>query len=130
DPRDDLIPVSLGGLAGWRINDTLLNAALRGQDPERVAAFMRITGGLPPGRLGEKAFEECLSFLDSIEQRAHECHVTVSPGVREQVDADTPWGRLLGDVRGVQGHRQVVFTPSRLKPKDLLKAWIRLAALT
>lgn len=51
EPTDEL-PVELGNLERYQVGDALLHCAIRNEPDDDVAAVLRASGALPPGRLG------------------------------------------------------------------------------
>jgi exodeoxyribonuclease V gamma subunit len=130
EPRDDLIPVALGNLEGWAVRDRLLEARLEGRPVDAWAEHERATGALPPGRLADPIVAEAEEFLGELEKAAGKAGVAIAEGTRLPIDVVVPQGRIVTELSGMQGHRQVVLTASGLKAKDRLAAWVRLVLLT
>jgi exodeoxyribonuclease V gamma subunit len=129
DELSDAIPVTLNSLEVWQVGDHLLREVLAGQDPVAVMTAEQLRGTLPPFRLGELALtgvtEECQRlWARTAELRSDE---------RRTVDVDVDLGggrRLSGTVPGVYGTRVLSLGYSRLKPKQRLRTWVDLLALT
>jgi exodeoxyribonuclease V gamma subunit len=129
DELADSIPVTLNALEVWQVGDHLLREVLAGQDPVAVMTAEQLRGTLPPGGLGELALrgvtEECQKlWARTVELRA---------GERRSIDVDVDLGggrRLTGTVANVYGNRVVSLGYSRLKPKQRLRTWVDLLALS
>ncbi|HEY6533535.1 MAG TPA: hypothetical protein VIY72_14600, partial [Acidimicrobiales bacterium] len=144
DDRDDAIPLKLGGLHEWKVIDRLLSVRL-GAHPDDLAdveamweEFERRRGAVPPLAFGGAALEEARRRVDALQHRlAAELGAVAYEPVPVSLDAldaviDLPAGprRLSGTVSGVCDDLVVTVTASRLKPKDHLRSWVRVAALT
>jgi exodeoxyribonuclease V gamma subunit len=144
DDRDDAIPLKLGGLDEWKVIDRLLSVRL-GADPDELAGVEAVweeverrRGAVPPLAFGGATLEEARRRVDALQDRvAAEMAAVPFEPVPISLDAldsvvDLPAGRrrLSGTVPGVCGDLVVTVTPSRLKPKDHLRSWVRVAALT
>lgn len=144
DDRDDAIPLKLGGLDEWKVIDRLLSVRLAA-DPDEVAAVEamweeveRRRGAVPPLAFGGATLDEARRRVDALQDRllaemgAVPFDPTTLPLDGLGAEVDLPWGRrrLSGTVPGVCGDLIVTVTPSRLKPKDHLRSWVRVAALT
>jgi exodeoxyribonuclease V gamma subunit len=130
EARDDLIPIALGNLEDWAVRDRLLAARLAGRPVEAWAEHLRATGTLPPGHLADPILTTAEAFLRDLEKAAGRAGVALVEGSRLPVDVETPHGRIVTELSGIQGHRQVVLTASSLKRRDRLTAWVRLTLLT
>jgi exodeoxyribonuclease V gamma subunit len=129
DDLADAIPISLDSLEKWQVGDRLLRELLAGQDPVAVMTAEQLSGTLPPGRLGQEAFNEVVEEC----QRLWERTADLRQGERRSVDVDVPLGdgrRLTGTVPGVYGSRVVSLGYSRLNARQRLQAWVDLLALT
>jgi len=138
---DDEIPLALRGLEAWKLADALLEMQLGSDegDPGRVEAweqFERRRGAVPPLAFADDALADACDLVDQLEQGLalelrgvpHEPEaVPVEITIVEPDGADTT---ISGVVPGVCGDLVVRVTASRLKSKDLLSAWVCLAALT
>ena len=129
DELADAIPVTLNALEVWKVGDHLLREVLAGRDPVAVMTAEQLRGTLPPGHLGEIALrgvtEECqLLWARTVDLR---------DGERRSVDVDVDLGngrRLTGTVANVYGNRIVSLGYSRLKPRQRLRTWVDLLALS
>lgn len=130
EARDDLIPIALGNLETWSVRDRLLAARLAGRPVEAWAEHLRATGTLPPGHLADPILTKAEDFLRDLEKAAAKAGVALIEGSRLPVDVETPHGRIVTELPGMQDHRQVVLTASTLKQRDRLTAWLRLTLLT
>jgi exodeoxyribonuclease V gamma subunit len=144
DDRDDAIPLELGGLDEWKVIDRLLSVRLAA-DPDELAGVEAVweeverrRGAVPPLAFGGATLEEARRRVDALQDRlaaelgrvAYE-PVPVSLDALDAVVAlSSGPRRLSGTVSGVCGDLVVTVTPSRLKPKDHLRSWVRVAALT
>ncbi len=128
DVLDDAIPVEMDNLAGWAVGNRMLEDMLRGHDAKwaREAEWRR--GQLPPGQLGWRIAREAGEDANQLAATAF----GYRSGAESSVDLDLAIGpdrRLTGTVTPVHGARYVAVGYSKLGPKNLLQAWIRLLAL-
>ncbi len=129
DELADAIPVTLNALEVWQVGDHLLREVLAGQDPVAVMTAEQLRGNLPPGGLGELALRGVTEECQTLWART----VDLRDGEPRSVDVDVDLGngrRLTGTVSGVHGNRIVSLGYSRLKPKQRLRSWINLLALS
>jgi exodeoxyribonuclease V gamma subunit len=128
DPADAL-PVDLDGLATWSIGDRLLRDRLEGHplDGCRQAEWRR--GELPPGALGDAVLSRVLDDVEPLVVAA--APYRVGEAEDRDVDVALPDGtRVVGTLGGLYGHVLLRVEFSRLRPKQRVRAWARLLALT
>jgi exodeoxyribonuclease V gamma subunit len=131
DEPTDALPVDLDGLARWAVGDRLLRDRLAGHDLDRCRQAEWRRGELPPGALGDRLLH---SVLDDVEPLVHAAAAyPAGPNGPEDRDVDValPDGtRVVGTLGGLHGPvlRRVEY--SRLAPKQRIRAWVRLVALT
>ncbi len=129
DELADAIPVTLNALEVWQVGDHLLREVLAGRDPVAVMTAEQLRGTLPPGGLGELALRGVTEECQQLWART----VDLRDGDRRSVDVDVDLGngrRLTGTVANVYGNRLVSLGYSRLKPKQRLRTWVDLLALS
>ncbi|NAZ76459.1 exodeoxyribonuclease V subunit gamma [Kineococcus sp. T13] len=139
---DDALPVELDALATWAVGDRALAARLRGTDPTTVVRVEAARGHLPPGPLGTRVLREVGPLVDRIAAVAAELGTAAPRGVDVELDLAVPGAgevRLTGGVRGVRpvragglagGDVAVTTTYSRVRGKQVVRAWIELLALS
>lgn len=128
DGIDDAMPVEVNALQEWGIGDRMLGDMLRGMHPEDAVNAEWRRGVLPPGRLGWRKAKEIRDQAREIAVAAMQYRVPAASA--HDIDVDLGGGRrLTGTVSGVYQQRIVSVTYSKLGPKQLLAAWIRLLAL-
>ncbi len=128
DPADAL-PVELDGLATWAIGHRLLHDRLAGHDLDRCRQAEWRRGELPPGALGTALL---LRVLDGVEPL-----VTAAAAIRtgtaddRDVEVTLPDGtRVRGTLNELYGDALVRVEYSRLAPKQRVRGWVRLLALS
>ena len=129
DELEDAIPVTLDSLEKWQIGDRLLRELLAGQDPVAMMTAEQLRGTLPPGELGTTALREVVEECQRLWARTADLRA----GERRSVDVDVDLGggrRLTGTVNNVYGNRVVSLGYSRLGPRQRLRSWLDLLALT
>ncbi|WP_250031215.1 exodeoxyribonuclease V subunit gamma [Paractinoplanes maris] len=128
EPADGL-PIELDHLAKWSVGDRLLRSLLGGADLARCVQAEWRRGTVPPGPLGTR-------LLESIAAEAQPLAAAAQPWVRgtpEAVDivVELSGGRALtGTISDVYDDTVVAVTYSKVAPKQRLRAWLNLLALT
>ncbi len=128
DDIQDTMPVEVDALQEWGVGDRMLGDMLRGMHPDDAANAEWRRGVLPPGRLGMRKAKEIRDQARELALVARRYQMSASAA--HDIDLDVGGGRrLTGTVSGVYDGRIVLVTYSKLGPKQLLEAWIRLLAL-
>lgn len=128
DPSDSLT-VELDALELWGLGSRLLRDRLAGIDEQTCRDVEWRRGMLPPGPLGGRQLDFVLSEVGPLVDRTAEVRVEAARTV--DVVAQLAGGReLRGSVPGVHGSRLLTISYSKLGPRDRLRAWIALVALT
>jgi len=125
--KDD-IPVGLDHLEQWGVGQRLLDDLLADIPADKAAHLEYRRGTVPPGTLGWQQLDKLLEQSSPI-AKAAATHRTNEP---RPFDVDIPLDdacRLVGTVSPVYSDGLVSATYSRLGPKHLIEAWIRLVAL-
>jgi exodeoxyribonuclease V gamma subunit len=125
----DALPIELDNLEQWGVGARVLADRLAGLDPAMCKAIELRRGDLPPGPLGLSVLENVIGKVDlliqaSTVEREHQ---------PESYDVDVVLAhgtRLTGTVSGVRGNVILSMTYSTLGPKQRLRAWVELVALT
>ncbi len=129
DEVHDAIPVELDGLERWQIGQRLLDGVLAGVEMDACLRAEQQRGSLPPGRLAIPVLERIRSDVGQIAEHA----VAFGSGSPVSLDVNLvlPDGRTLaGTVTGVHGDTLRIVSYSRVRPRDRLRAWVRLLAMT
>ncbi len=126
---DDAMPVELDNLAEWQIGDRVLLARMDGVERDAIRASEAARGDLPPPPLGDRVLSEIGRRVEAIvaECAPYTGHDATTLDVEIPLDADT---RIVGAVNCVRGDVVLTVTYARLKPKQRLRAWMELLALT
>ncbi|MDT7613531.1 MAG: exodeoxyribonuclease gamma subunit [Pseudonocardiales bacterium] len=128
DPADAL-PVEPDGLATWAIGDRLLRDRLAGLELDRCRQAEWRRGELPPGALGDAVLTRVLDDVEPLVAAA-EPYRTGEADDRD-VDVALPDGtRVVGTLGGLYERTLLRVEYSRLAPKQRVRAWVRLLALT
>ena len=106
-------------IATYNIKSSIQELRLRNFDKERIFKFLAKSGNLPQASLArgfyEKNYLSVESLLRKIDISGHKSQEAVS--------------RTIGDINisakyTLYGERQIFFRVGKLRPKDILKAWI------
>ena len=125
----DALPVAPDGLATWAIGHRLLADRLAGRDLDRCRQAEWRRGELPPGALGDALLARVLDDVEPLVAAGIEYRV--GEAADRDVDVELPDGtRVVGTVGGLFGHTIVRVEYSRLAPKQRIRSWARLVALT
>ncbi|GAA1265966.1 exodeoxyribonuclease V subunit gamma [Pseudonocardia aurantiaca] len=128
DPADAL-PVDLDGLAKWSIGDRLLRDRLAGQPLDRCRQAEWRRGELPPGALGDALLAGVLDDVEPLVAAAEPYRA--GEAADRDVDVALPDGtHVVGTLGGLYGQVLLRVEFSRLAPKQRVRAWARLLALT
>ncbi len=125
----DALPVEPDGLATWAIGDRLLRDRLAGLDLERCRQAEWRRGELPPGALGDMLLTRVLDDVEPLVAAA----VALRVGEADDRDVDVALRdgtRVVGTLGGLHGRTLLRVEFSRLAPKQRVRAWVRLLALT
>jgi exodeoxyribonuclease V gamma subunit len=129
DAVQDALTVELDGLAAWGVGQRLLDGVLRGAALEAGVEAELARGSLPPGMLATPVLDPIRATVVRIAAAAQA--LGDDPPRSLDVNLRLPDGRLLaGTVPGVCGQTIRAVSYSRVKPRDRLAAWARLAAIT
>jgi exodeoxyribonuclease V gamma subunit len=127
DEVHDGMPVELDNLEEWEVGQRLLDGVLAGAELEMCRQAEVARGTLPPGQLGVPPLDKIAA---AVERLAREASGMEDPQSLD-VNLALPDGRLLaGTVTGVCGEVLRTISYSRVRPRDRLRAWVRLLALT
>ena len=125
----DALPVAPDGLAKWAIGNRLLGDRLGGRELDHCRQAEWRRGDLPPGALGDRLLATVLEDVEPLVAAAAEYRV--GEPVDRDVDVELPDGtRVVGTVGGLHGHTALRVEYSRLTPKQRMRSWVRLVALT
>ena len=128
DDPDDALPLELDALQQWAVNDRVLGLVLGGTDVEDALAAEAARGTLPPAPLNKDLVRKARELTDLLVRRAGPYVAT--PPTRHPVLVDLPDGRrLVGSVGDVHGTTALTVTASKVRAKQLLRAWVALIAL-
>ena len=141
--RSDTIPLKVGPLEEWQIIDRLLAVHLSSR-PEQLAEaesawelVERRRGAVPPLCFGDRPVQEARRRIEAFDEKLAELfRDTVRDphpvGVEARASrlADGAPMVVEGTVDDVCDDIVLTVTASRFKRKDLLQAWVRVAALT
>ncbi|MFV2038781.1 MAG: exodeoxyribonuclease V subunit gamma [Acidimicrobiales bacterium] len=124
---DDTVPAQLNPLAKWGVTDRLLTGLVEGHELAALEDRERSSDALPPGDLSTEDLDEAIDTANSLWGAAtvrgyNPAENVVVSGLLE-VGGQLIEGSVLANPR--QAH-VVTLTPSRLKAKQRLEAFVRL----
>ncbi len=126
---EDAMPVELDKLEEWAVGQRMLEGVLAGASAHDCMKAEIARGLLPPHELARRPLTQ---IRDVVTQLAAEA-LAVSDGTPDSLDVnlELPDGRTLaGTVTGVCGDTVRTISYSRVRPRERLRAWVRLLALT
>jgi exodeoxyribonuclease V gamma subunit len=130
DEVEDELPVELDALGKWGVGQRLLDGVLAGVDLDAGKKAEIARGTLPPGHLALPDLEEIGAVVAQLAAAAKGLAGEEPPGSLD-VNLALPDGRTLaGTVTGVCGDTLRAISYSRVRPRDRLRAWVRLLALS
>jgi exodeoxyribonuclease V gamma subunit len=130
DEVEDELPVELDALGKWRVGQRLLDGVLAGAELDVCKQAEVARGTLPPGHLALPVLEEIGAVVAQLAGEAEALGGDQPPGSLD-VNLALPDGRTLaGTVNGVCGDTIRAISYSRVRPRDRLRAWVRLLALS
>ena len=129
DEVADAMPVELDPLGEWAVGQRLLEGVLAGAELKVCMQAEIARGALPPGELARPALARIGAVVRQLAAAAGE----LTGGSPSSVDVNLALadGRTLaGTVTGVSGEVIRTISYSRVRPRDRLRAWVRLLALS
>jgi exodeoxyribonuclease V gamma subunit len=130
DEIEGELPVELDALGKWAVGQRLLDGVLAGAALDACKKAELARGTLPPGHLALPVLEEIGAVVAQLAAAAKGLAGAEEPGSLD-VNLVLPDGRTLaGTVIGVCGDTLRAVSYSRVRPRDRLRAWVRLLALT
>jgi exodeoxyribonuclease V gamma subunit len=129
DEVQDAMPVELDALEEWGVGQRLLEGVLAGGERRACMQAEIARGTLPPGELARPPLAKIGAIVDQVAAAAR----TLADGIPGSQDLSVALsdGRMLaGTVTGVCGDTIRAVSYSRVRPRDRLRAWVRLLALS
>ncbi|HSC05169.1 MAG TPA: exodeoxyribonuclease V subunit gamma, partial [Solirubrobacteraceae bacterium] len=129
DEVQDAMPVELDALEEWGVGQRLLEGVLGGGERRACMQAEIARGALPPGELARPPLAKIGAIVDQVVEAAR----TLADGTPGSLDVSVPLpdGRTLaGTVTGVCGDTIRAVSYSRVRPRDRLRAWVQLLALS
>ncbi|MGN6869166.1 MAG: exodeoxyribonuclease V subunit gamma [Solirubrobacteraceae bacterium] len=129
DEVQDAMPVELDALEEWGVGQRLLEGVLAGGDRRACMQAEIARGALPPGELARPPLAKIGAIVDQVADAAR----TLADGTPGSLDVSVVLadGRTLaGTVTGVCGDTIRAVSYSRVRPRDRLRAWVQLLALS
>lgn len=120
----DREPLVLEGLDAWAVGDRLLGSGL-----DQAEAHERAGGRLPPGVLGELAFDDIAERAARVAAAAARLGTVPADGAGRAIDVVAGARRVIGlvDGAGLEGLAIVQF--GAIRPNHMLALWVRHLAL-
>lgn len=125
----DAMPVELDPLEQWDVGRRLLDGVLAGATLEDCMRAEIARGLVPPRELARRPVHQIAATVERLAGEAKALG-DVAPDSLD-VNLSLPDGRVLaGTVTGVCGETIRSLSYSRVRPRDRLRAWVRLLALS
>jgi exodeoxyribonuclease V gamma subunit len=129
DEVQDTMPVELDSLAEWAVGQRLLDGVLAGADLTACMHAEIARGTLPPGQLARPPLHRIAETVNQLARATTELARDEPRSL--DIHVPLPDGRILaGTVTGVCADTIRAISYSRVRPKDRLRAWVKLLALT
>ena len=130
DEVQDSMPVELDALETWGVGQRLLEGVLDGAELKACMQAEIARGALPPGELARPTLARIGAVVEQLAEAARGLEADQSPDSLD-VNVGLPDGRTLaGTVTGVCGDTIRAISYSRVRPRDRLRAWVKLLALS
>jgi exodeoxyribonuclease V gamma subunit len=130
DEVEDELPVELDALGRWGVGQRLLDGVLAGAELDAGKKAEIARGTLPPGHLALPVLEEIGAVVAQLAAAAKGLVGEEPPGSLDVNLALADGRTLAGTVTGVCGDTLRAISYSRVRPRDRLRAWVRLLALS
>jgi exodeoxyribonuclease V gamma subunit len=131
DEVEDGLPVELDGLGEWGVGQRLLDGVMAGAELTACMKAEIARGALPPGELGKPPLARIAGAVGQLAAEARALAGGETAAGSLDVNVALPDGRTLaGTVTGVCGDLIRASSYSRVRPRDRLRAWVKLLALT
>jgi exodeoxyribonuclease V gamma subunit len=130
DDVQDELPVELDALEKWGVGQRLLDGVLAGAELSAGKKAEIARGTLPPGHLALPVLEEIGAVVAQLAAAAKGLVGDEPPGSLDVNLALSDGRTLAGTVTGVCGDTLRAISYSRVRPRDRLRAWVRLLALS
>lgn len=111
----------------YRLASQIIDALLRGEDPEALRRRMRARGDLPHGAAGDVVFDDVCQDARALVQKVQSQAGSERHSV--EVDFSVDGVRLFGRMGDVTEQGRLTYRPAQIKAKDRLRLWIRHLAL-
>lgn len=125
--RDETLPecemLTLEGLDEYKLTNSTLKSLMAGDCPQDELEYLYKTAQLPPDNLGGYFIEHTLAESGKMSDKASEYFDGMPESVN--VDIEVSGLRISGVIEGVSGSNHVYIRPASLKPKDMIRGWIR-----
>jgi exodeoxyribonuclease V gamma subunit len=129
DEVQDAMPVELTALEEWGVGQRLLEGVLAGGDRRACMQAEIARGALPPGELARPPLAKIGAIVDHVADAARAL-ADGTPGSLDVSLALADGRTLAGTVTGVCGDTIRAVSYSRVRPRDRLRAWVQLLALS
>jgi exodeoxyribonuclease V gamma subunit len=130
DEVEDELPVELDALAKWNVGQRLLDGVLAGAELTDCMKAELARGSLPPGHLALPVLDEIGAIVAQLAGAAKALDDGQPPASLDVNLALSDGRTLAGTVTGVCGNTIRAISYSRVRPRDRLRAWVRLLALS
>ena len=128
EPLEECEPFTLPTLVKYQLEQEIVAALLRGEEPAALFAVARGRGELPPGECGAELFERlCGPAAEFAAKVAEAASGEQLPPL--DVDLKLAGGRIIGRIGSLRADRLLLYRYTKLKAKDQLRLWVQHLAL-
>ncbi len=121
----DTEPFSLGPLDRFKLNQDLLAVRQAGRDADRHFQALQASGQLPHGNAGSVVYDDLRREVDAFAQTLEHLIPEGESPRRAPFDIDLPPFRISGELESIYDEAMVIARLAKLRPSDLLTAFIR-----
>ncbi len=115
-------PLEFAGLEKYQLDTHLLEKSLNNEDLHDYYSVIKASGQLPPEPIGSTLYQDLCGDIDHFAEQVRP--LLGSPLPPLNVDLKLGELRLSANFSRIYPHGALFYRPSKIKPTDLLRAWI------
>jgi len=116
-------PFALDSLTNYKLQQRLLEIRLAGHSLNDTVDLFHASGDLPPGLPGDAVFANARCVVEGFYKKL-EPHLAGIAREPQSIELSLDNFHLTGQLKNIAGEGLLTFRCSKVKPKDLLRAWI------